>query len=85
MPHTDAHFRHPYVGVLPVVAFAILRNANPTLRSVSSSAFVFVGTCSLETFIIQSHLWLAGDTRGILVIIPGVKWRPANLMLTTGS
>ncbi|TBU63674.1 O-acetyltransferase [Dichomitus squalens] len=74
---------HPYVSFLPVGAFVVLRNANAILRSGSSRAFAFIGTCSLETFIIQYHLWLAGDTKGILVVIPGRHSRPLNLLLTT--
>lgn len=74
---------HPYISFLPVGAFVILRNANGVLRSASSRAFAFIGRCSLETFIIQYHLWLAGDTKGILLIIPGTRWRPLNMVLTT--
>lgn len=74
---------HPYVSFLPVGAFVVLRNANAILRSGSSRVFAFIGTCSLETFIIQYHLWLAGDTKGILIILPGRHMRPLNLLLTT--
>jgi hypothetical protein len=44
---------HPYTAALPVIAFAILRNATPYLRSTSSRFFMFFGQCSLETFIVQ--------------------------------
>lgn len=74
---------HPYVSFLPIGAFVVLRNANAILRSGSSRIFAFIGTCSLETFIIQYHLWLAGDTKGILVVIPGRHARPLNLLVTT--
>lgn len=74
---------HPYISFLPITAFVILRNATPLLRSSSSRAFAFVGKCSLETFIIQFHLWLAGDTKGILLVIPGTRWRPLNFVLTS--
>lgn len=75
--------RHPYISPLPVLAFVVLRNANVTLRSTASTGFVFVGKCSLELFIIQFHFWLAGDTKGVLLVIPGAKWRPVNLVLTS--
>lgn len=74
---------HPYISFLPIVAFITLRNASSSLRSCSSRAFSFIGRCSLETFIIQYHLWLAGDTKGILVIIPGTRWRPINFIIST--
>lgn len=74
---------HSYVSFLPIGAFVVLRNANAILRSGSSRIFAFIGSCSLETFIIQYHLWLAGDTKGILKVIPGRHSRPLNLLLTT--
>jgi hypothetical protein len=74
---------HPFISPLPVLAFVVLRNANTTLRSVTSAAFIFVGKCSLELFIIQYHFWLAGDTKGVLLVIPGTKWRPVNFVLTS--
>lgn len=74
---------HPYVSFLPVLAFVTLRNASVRLRSASSQAFAVVGRCSLETFIIQYHFWLAGDTKGVLLVIPGTQWRPINFIITT--
>ncbi|KAK2461985.1 hypothetical protein APHAL10511_006448 [Amanita phalloides] len=74
---------HPYVSFIPILAFVVLRNATVILRSAHSQAFAFIGKCSLETFIIQYHLWLAGDTKGILLVIPGTKWRPINFLITT--
>ncbi|KAF8807317.1 O-acetyltransferase [Phlegmacium glaucopus] len=74
---------HPYISFLPILAFVILRNSNPILRSATSRAFAFIGKCSLETFIIQFHFWLAGDTKGILLVIPGTRWRPINFIVTT--
>lgn len=74
---------HPYTSPLPVLAFVVLRNANATMRSASSKAFMFVGKCSLELFIMQYHFWLAGDTKGVLLIIPGTKWRPINFVFTS--
>jgi len=75
---------HPYVSAIPVLAFCVLRNATPYLRSTSSKFFVFFGQCSLETFIVQFHLFIAADTRGIIMMIPGgAVWRPINFIITS--
>ena len=74
---------HPYISWIPIVSFVVLRNANATLRSASSQMFGFIGRCSLETFILQYHLWMAADTKGLLVVIPWTRWRITNMMVTT--
>jgi len=74
---------HPYVSFIPITSFFVLRNANATLRSASSRISAFIGRCSLETFIIQYHLWMAADTKGLLIVIPWTRWRLTNMMVTT--
>ncbi|KZP00857.1 Cas1p-domain-containing protein [Calocera viscosa TUFC12733] len=74
---------HPYVSFLPIAAFFILRNATPVLRSATSRLYTFVGKISLETFIMQYHIWLAADTKGILVVFPRTRWRSLNLVIAT--
>lgn len=57
---------HTYISPLAILAFVHLRNATSALRNKYSIAFAWLGRISLETFILQYHLWLAGDTKGLL-------------------
>ncbi|XP_055013995.1 N-acetylneuraminate 9-O-acetyltransferase-like [Boleophthalmus pectinirostris] len=61
---------HPYISVLPILAFILIRNIPGFARSVYSSFFAWFGKISLELFICQYHIFLAADTKGILVLIP---------------
>lgn len=74
---------HPYLSTIPVLAFIVLRNATPYLRSTSSKFFIFFGKCSLETFICQFHIFLAADTKGIIMMIPGTPFRIINFAITS--
>lgn len=77
------HVLQPYISPVVIVAYAILRNSTPNLRSKSSWALALVGRCALEIYILHHHMWLAGDGRGVLLIIPGARWSLVNLALTT--
>ena len=57
---------HPYTAPMPVMAYILLRNATPGLRNRYSRLFAWFGRHSLETFILQYHIWLAADTKGVL-------------------
>ncbi|KAI9668503.1 MAG: hypothetical protein M1829_005320 [Trizodia sp. TS-e1964] len=57
---------HPFVSFIPITCFLLLRNSHRHLRNFHSSVFAWLGRCSLETFTLQFHIWLAGDTKGLL-------------------
>lgn len=57
---------HPFISPLPVIAYVVVRNSTPRLSSYHSLLFAWLGRCSLETFVLQYHIWLAADSRGLL-------------------
>uniref|UniRef100_A0A3B4XDE4 CAS1 domain containing 1 n=1 Tax=Seriola lalandi dorsalis TaxID=1841481 RepID=A0A3B4XDE4_SERLL len=78
---TECNEMHPYISVVQILAFILIRNIPGYARSIYSSFFAWFGKISLELFICQYHIWLAADTKGILVLIPG---NPSlNIMLST--
>ncbi|XP_075443441.1 N-acetylneuraminate (7)9-O-acetyltransferase isoform X2 [Ascaphus truei] len=68
---TECNDMHPSVSVVQILAFVLIRNIPGYARSVYSTFFAWFGKISLELFICQYHIWLAADTKGILVLIPG--------------
>ncbi|XP_063777469.1 N-acetylneuraminate 9-O-acetyltransferase isoform X2 [Pseudophryne corroboree] len=78
---TQCNEMHPSVSVVQILAFVLVRNIPGYARSVYSSFFAWFGKISLELFICQYHIWLAADTKGILVLIPGNPM--LNIILST--
>ncbi len=77
----DYNWWHPAISPLPVLAFVVLRNATQALRDFHFSLFAWLGRFSLETFILQYHIWLAADTKALLSFglwsrdsVVGVNW-----------
>ncbi|CAH1119727.1 unnamed protein product [Phaedon cochleariae] len=62
---------HSYIVFIPIVSYILLRNISGVLRTRYSSLFAWFGEIYLELFISQYHIWLAADTHGVLVLIPG--------------
>lgn len=62
--HHNEHFSMVSFG--PILAFAAIRNSFPWTRRYHSAVFAWMGRHSLETFILQYHIWLAADTKGVL-------------------
>ncbi|KAF4968454.1 hypothetical protein FSARC_4148 [Fusarium sarcochroum] len=75
--------RHPYISVVPVLVFVALRNISTYTRNYHSTAMVWIGRCSLEMSLLQSHILLAADREGVLIVdglfgdgtVLGDRWR----------
>ncbi|CAG4963040.1 unnamed protein product [Colias eurytheme] len=77
----DCNEIHSYVSFLPIISYILLRNVSGALRTRHSSLFAWFGGITLELFASQSHIWLAADTHGVLVLIPSAPI--LNLILTS--
>ncbi|TAQ87870.1 hypothetical protein B7494_g3802 [Chlorociboria aeruginascens] len=58
----DYNWWQPYISFIPILSFVTLRNSHRVLRSHHSKVFAWLGRCSSETYVLQYHIWLAGDT-----------------------
>jgi hypothetical protein len=65
---------HWWGSIPPTIAYALLRNMFGGIKKIHVGLFSWIGRISLETYIMQFHLWLAMDTRARLVLIPGHYW-----------
>ncbi|KAF7196276.1 putative O-acetyltransferase CAS1 [Pseudocercospora fuligena] len=55
-----------YTNWLPIICFAILRNAHPIFRNYHSKFFAWVGKYSGEIYILHFHIWLGADQGAVL-------------------
>jgi hypothetical protein len=59
---------HPFLSFVPILGFIALRNISPSSRLWYSRSMAWLGRCSLETFTLQFHIFLAADTKGVLLL-----------------
>ncbi|KAF5986621.1 tetracycline resistance [Fusarium coicis] len=80
---------HPYISLVPVLAFVALRDVSGPVRNYHSKAMAWLGRCSLETYILQFHILLAADNEGVLIVdgligdgsLMGDRWRTLVIIL----
>jgi hypothetical protein len=72
---------NPYFGFIPLVTYIYLRNLTPKMRSYSMELLHNIGKTTLETYLMQHHIWLTSNSKTILVFLPG--WPRVNLALVT--
>lgn len=63
---TSSNQLHTFISPLAILAFIHLRNCTVGLRNHYSAVYAWIGKISLETFVLQYHIWLAADTKGLL-------------------
>ena len=62
---------HPYVSIVPIVGYLLIRNCHPILRKTHSSAMAWVGQITLETYVLQFHIFMCRNVQHIIVFLPG--------------
>ena len=70
---------HPYTSWVPVLCYIVARNLTPALRARYLLLFTFLGQVTLETYILQFHVWMKttgvnGSPKFLLVLFPDHFW-----------
>lgn len=70
-----------YFGIVPVLTYIYFRNLTPWLRSNTMDLLHQIGKTTLETYLMQHHIWLTSDAKSLLTLIPG--WPKCNFLLVS--
>ena len=70
-----------YFGFIPLIAYIYFRNLTPWLRSHSLDLLHQIGKTTLETYLMQHHIWLTSNAKSLLTLIPG--WPKVNMLVVT--
>jgi hypothetical protein len=68
---SDYNALHSYYGIIPLLAYLFLRNISVTVRSYYLHALHVFGTITLESYLLQYHIWLADNAGMLLNLVPG--------------
>lgn len=72
---------HSYFAVVPLTSYIFFRNVTPFLRSGVSMSMHDLGKTTLETYLLQHHIWLTSNAKTLLTIVPNNPW--INFALAT--
>mmetsp|Transcript_16399 Transcript_16399/g.24577 ORF Transcript_16399/g.24577 Transcript_16399/m.24577 type:complete len:982 (-) Transcript_16399:121-3066(-) len=70
-----------YFGFIPLLTYIYFRNLTPTLRSYSLQLLHEIGKTTLETYLMQHHIWLTSNAKTLLTLIPGMP--KVNMLVVT--
>jgi len=70
---------HPYTSWIPITVYMLVRNISAPLRSRYMRLFAYLGKYTLETYILQFHVWMKttginGSPKSLLVLVPDHFW-----------
>lgn len=70
----DYNLTHSYFAIIPLTAYIFFRNLTPGIRSKVSMSLHDLGKTTLETYLLQHHIWLTSNAKTLLTIVPDHPW-----------
>lgn len=77
----EYNLTHAYFSIIPLTAYIFFRNLTPRFRSGVSQSMHDLGKTTLETYLLQHHIWLTSNAKTLLTIVPEHPW--INFALAT--
>ena len=79
LPKRQYNKVHPFTSFAPIFLYLVLRNITEALRRYHLHLFAWCGKITLETYILQFHIWMKttginGSPKFLLVWLPGWYW-----------
>lgn len=71
LPKQSYQTIHPYVSMIPILAFLLLRNLWVPIRTRFIGLFAWLGSITLETYIAQFHILMQVNATKVIVYLPG--------------
>ncbi|KAJ1434311.1 Cas1p 10 TM acyl transferase domain-containing protein, partial [Ochromonadaceae sp. CCMP2298] len=68
------NLQHSYFAIIPLTAYIFFRNLTPSIRSGVSMSLHDLGKTTLETYLLQHHIWLTSNAKTLLTIVPDHPW-----------
>ena len=65
---------HSYTTIIPLTGYIFFRNMTPWLRGFNSGMLHNLGKTTLETYLLQHHLWLTSNAKTLLTLVPNHRW-----------
>lgn len=77
----DYNQTNSYYGFIPLITYIYFRNLTPYLRNHTLVLLHQIGKTTLETYLMQHHIWLTSDAKSLLTLIPG--WPKVNFLVVS--
>lgn len=72
---------HSYTAIIPLTVYIFFRNITPYVRGYVSMSMHDLGKTTLETYLLQHHIWLSSNAKTLFTIVPGYPW--INFLVAT--